>query len=222
MLLKERLAKFASAIFAIFMLGIIVACAAATGISILRNGLGADSAAWVQATGSIAAIAGAVWLSSVESFRQRRYRRREREEVAWGVRFAIVLARNEAGEIANEIIDGKFSISIDSIRYWRQRCTNARYLLNNFATRSDHIHPAIVQEAGNAILLMEEMEADVEAISECIREKKEPGRQLIESICMYHVHFSSLLSRIDERMNGVREALDRGEDMLPLNELWRE
>jgi hypothetical protein len=74
-------------------------------VIIAREGFGSNGAAWVQAGGSIAAIAGAVWLFRGETIRRRRERRTLGEEVAWAVRFALTNAQLEARTIAAELFD---------------------------------------------------------------------------------------------------------------------
>jgi hypothetical protein len=85
---------------------------------IAREGFGTNGAAWVQAGGSIAAIAGAVWLFRSETTRRRRERRALGQEVAWAVRFALTNAQLEARTIAAELFDkardviGDFELTI--------------------------------------------------------------------------------------------------------------
>jgi hypothetical protein len=193
-------------------------CIAGVAVSLAASGLGSEAAAWAQAAGTIAAIAGAAWISRVESGRERRQRRFEREEAAWGVRFAIVAARNEAYTIAHELVDPAKAQASECGRHWRTRCRNVRLLLQSYAGRSDHIHPAIVQDANNAVLIAEEMEADVERAAEAVAMGKLPPLKVAEDIAWYEIQFGTLIQRIDDRMAGVREALDRGGDMLPRRE----
>src|SRR5215213_8511510 len=79
--------------------------AAAAGLTIAREGLSSNAAAWIQAGGAIAAIAGAIWLSRRETIIHRRERRALGEEVAWAVRFALTNAQLEARTIAGELVD---------------------------------------------------------------------------------------------------------------------
>lgn len=203
---------------AVVLLSLIIFCATGLALSLLSSGLGADAASWAQAAGSIAAIAGAVWISRLEAGHERVLRRREREEVAWAVRFAIVAARNEAYTVAHELVDPTKSTASDNGRHWRTRCRNMRLLLQAYANRTDHIHPAIVQDANNAVLLAEELEADVQRASTYMAQGRLPPLKIAEDIAWYEVQFGVLIQRIDDRMAGVREALDRGDDMLPRHE----
>lgn len=88
-------------------------------------------------------------------------------------------------------------------------------LLQSYAGQTDHIHPAIVQDANNAVLLAEEMEADVQRAAEFMAAGKNPSLKIAEDLAWYEIQFATLIERIDNRMAGVREALDRGGDMLP-------
>lgn len=163
--------------------------AAGVAISLASGGFSSEAAAWAQAAGSIAAIAGAVWISRMESGRDRRQRRRDREEAAWAVRFAIVAARNEAYTVAQELVDPPKVLASEGGRHWRTRCRNVRLLLQSYSGRSDHIHPAIVQDANNAVLLAEEMEADVERAAACMAVGKLPPLKVAEDLAWYEVLF---------------------------------
>jgi hypothetical protein len=197
------------------VLALLAFCAVGVAISLSEDGFGAEAAAWAQAAGSIAAIAGAVWLSRLESMRERRQRRHEREETAWAVRFAIVAARNEAYTVAHELVDPDKALASENGRHWRTRCRNVRMLLQSYAGHTDHIHPAIVQDANNAVLLAEEMEADVERAAQFMAAGEIPSLKVAEDLAWYEIQFATLIQRVDDRMAGVREALDRGGDMLP-------
>ncbi|MBV9974329.1 MAG: hypothetical protein JO105_02925 [Hyphomicrobiales bacterium] len=142
--------------------GLIGFCVFGTGVSLFQKGFGSDAAAWTQAAGSIAAILGAVWILGAQERHQRRQKRLEREEAAWSVRFSIALARDEAYTVVHELFNPNLTVGSEKGRHWKTRCRNARLLLQSYANRSDHIHPAVVQEANNAILLIEELEADLQ------------------------------------------------------------
>jgi hypothetical protein len=197
---------------------IVALCSWGLGTSLLRAGPSADAAAWAQTGGTIVAILGAVWISRAEERRGRRLRRREREEVAWCVRFAVTAARNEAYAVAHEAIDPVAAVASEDGRHWRTRVRNARYLLKSYAERADHLHPAFVQAANNGVLLLEEMEADVERAAKLMTPDGLIPMNVASDLAWYEIHFLTLLNQIDERMQVVGDALDRGHDMLPLHE----
>lgn len=214
--------KIASWIFAAASTTLVSFCIIAAGISIQNDGLGSDAAAWVQAAGAIAAIAGAVWLSRIESVWQRRQKRREREEAAWGVRYALVHARNEAYTIAHELADDTKAVASEGGRHWKTRCRNVQYLLRHYASRSDPLHPAVVQVANNALLLAEEMEADVIVAGAFLSREERPPLKIAEGISWYEIQFQTLLKELDDRARSISRALDSAEDMLPLRDTWSE
>lgn len=197
---------------------VIAFCGWGLAASFWRGGFGTEAAAWAQAGGSIAAIAGAVWISRAEERRTRRLRRHEREEVAWGVRFAISAARNEAYTIAHELADPATALASENGRHWRTRARNARYLLQSYASRTDHLHPVFVQAANNALLLVEEMEADIGRAAALMSSDGIVPMKVASDLAWYESHFSALLNLVDERVPLIEAALDRGEDMLPLHE----
>lgn len=214
--------RIASWIFAVASTALVLFCFIAAGMSIRDDGLGSDAAAWVQAAGAIAAITGAVWLSRIENVWQRRQRRREREEAAWGVRFALVHARNEAYTIAHELADDAKALGSEGGRHWRTRCRNVQYLLRHYASRSDPLHPAVVQIANNALLLAEEMEADVAKAGAFLSREERPPLKIAEAISWYEIQFQTLLKELDNRARSISLALDLAEDMLPLRDTWSE
>src|SRR5690349_18458099 len=65
-------------------------CAYGVANGFSRQGFGADAAAWAQAGGAVAAIAGAAWISRIEGLRDRQRVRRVREEVARSTRYGVV------------------------------------------------------------------------------------------------------------------------------------
>src|SRR5436305_1454198 len=87
-------------------------------VIIAREGFGTNGAAWIQAGGSVAAIAGAVWLFRSDTSRRRRERRALGEEVAWAVRFAITNAQYEARAIAVELVDEHLVEKENPKRHW--------------------------------------------------------------------------------------------------------
>jgi hypothetical protein len=200
---------------AVGMLGF---CVLGVVVSLARHGFGTEAAAWAQGAGTVAAILSAAWLADAESRRQRRQRRREREESAWSVQFAIRAARNEAATISEEMFNPARTASADDGRHWKTRCRNARLLLASYAGRSDHIHPAIVQDANNAVLLIEQLEVDLEAALADLARGGLVSIPVAENLAWYEIQLNELVQRIDDRMAGVREALDRGGDMLPIHE----
>lgn len=185
-------------------------------LSLRAKGFGADAAAWVQAGGSIAAIAGAAWVAAAEGRRQRRQRRLEREEVAWGVRFALKLAVIEASTIAHELIDPALREASKEGRHWQTRCRNAKFLLQSYANRPDHIHPAIAQEAYNGVLIAEDMESAVLAASESLSAGALPSLSVAEDIRYYEVSFARLLDRVDTWLRDIARELDSSSDILPV------
>jgi hypothetical protein len=112
-------------------------------VSIIRFGLDANAAAWVQAGGSIAGIAAAVWLFRSEAILKRRERRIRGEEIAWALRFALMQAQVEAKIISTELIDEHILEQENPRRHWLIRTENCRNVLKIYAERTDHIHPAL-------------------------------------------------------------------------------
>jgi cytochrome c biogenesis factor len=114
--------SFALVAFAVTIAAVIIA----------REGFGTNGAAWVQAGGSIAAIAGAVWLFRSETRRRRRERRVLGEEVAWAVRFALTNAQLEARTIGAELFDKNAAKEDSPRRHWQLRIDNCRNVLDAF------------------------------------------------------------------------------------------
>lgn len=199
-------------------IGMLAFCVLGVIVSMGRNGFDTEAAAWAQGAGTVAAILSAVWLSNAESRRQRRQRRLEREEIAWSVQYAIRAARNEAVTISQEMFDPARTHSTDDGRHWKTRCRNVRLLLASYAGRNDHIHPAIVQDANNAILLIEQLEVDLDAALADLAKGGLVSIPVAENLAWYEIQLNELVRRIDDQMVGVREALDRGDDMLPIHE----
>lgn len=174
----------------------------AAAISIVHEGFGENGAAWVQAGGSIAAIAGAVWLSQSEAILRRRERRAMAEETAWAVRFALTNAQLEARTIAAELVDERVLEEKDPGRHWLLRSENCRNVLEVFAKRTDHIHPALNHIANNGVLLLRQMDEDIQRALDVIRRVERPSIESATSIAWYESHFEQLdtaLGRKDAR-----------------------
>jgi hypothetical protein len=210
-------------IFIAVSLALVAFSAVAAGISIVREGLGADAAAWVQAGGSIAAITGAVWLFRVEVIRRRRERRAFGEENAWAVRFALTNAQLEARTIAAEVVDNDLLKQRNPVRHWLLQTENCRNVLRVYAERTDHIHPALNQIASNGMLLLRQMDEDIEEVGSFIAQGERPSMEIATDIVWYESHFAKLLQVLDERMRGVVLALDENEDSLPVSRMedWK-
>ena len=90
-------------------------------------------------------------------------------------------------------------------------------------TRNDHVHPALVQISSNALLLLTQMEEDVDLAIEAMAKGSRPPPDVATEIAAYESYFGELLEQLDQRMRGIREALDDSEDILPVKdwEAWR-
>jgi hypothetical protein len=192
-------------------------------VSVLREGLGANAAAWIQAGGSIAAIAGAVWLSRSETMRRRHEIRIAGEQVAWGVRYAIRQAQVEAGIIASEFLTEDFQKDASRIRDWLLRTTNCQGVLRIYAERLDHLHPALNFLANNAILLLRQLEEDIRSASGPEYKGKRPSVEVSKKIANYQGFFGQLLEELDARMRGVLKELEESPNLSPASriELWK-
>ena len=197
--------------------GVVGFCIYGTILSVATKGFGADAAARAQAAGTVAAISGAVWISGAEGRRERRRKRLEREETAWAVRYAMRGARNEASTVVHELFD-PLTAKAENDRHWRTRCRNSRLLLQSYAGRTDHVHPGIIQDANNTILLIEELEADLEKALPYLASETPLPMKLAESLAWYEVQIGGLIERFDGRMVDIIGELDRGGDMLPIRE----
>jgi hypothetical protein len=197
---------------------LVLLCAAATAASIARAGLGAEAAAWVQASGSIAAIIGATWLAGAEARRSRRSRRQEREEVAWGVRFALQQAKTECNLIAWDIVGTDASPKATDLDGWLLQTGISKTILRTYAARTDHAHPSIAHIASNGELLLGQLESELEQVCSRLSSGGELPEQLTNRITWYVGHFEQLLRMLDERMRGVRLAWKQGGDVLPLHD----
>lgn len=210
--------KLSERLFGATALVLVLFCVGGAVASIVREGLSANAAAWIQAAGSIAAVAGAAWLLRAEARHQRRTRRQEREEVAWGVRFALVQAKTECNAIAWEIVGPDAAPEASDLRHWRLRTEVARSLLRSFATRTDHLHPLVAHVANNGVILLSQLDDDLEKVCFCLSTNAPVPEQLTNDITWYVGHFDQLVQTLDERMRGIMSALDQGNDMLPVRD----
>jgi hypothetical protein len=213
-----------NAVVFFIMCFVLVACAASVAaVIIVREGFGTNGAAWVQAGGSIAALAGAVWLFRSDTNRRRRERRAVGEEVAWAVRFALTNAQLEARTIAFELVDQQLIENGNSKRHWLLRSENCRNVLKVYAERTDHLHPVLNHIASNGTLLLRQMDEDIEKASNSIERGERPSIEFATDIAHYGDHFEQLIQMLDARMRGILKALDEGRDALPVSylEIWK-
>lgn len=192
-------------------------------VSVVREGLGANGAAWAQAAGSIAAIAGAVWLFRSEAVRRRHERRVAGEEAAWAVRFAITNAQFEAQTIAREVISEDVVGKDSPRRHWLLRSENCRNVLGVYARRTDHIHPILNQVASNGMLLLRQMDEAISQAANSIENGERPSIEIASRVAQYEGIFEELRQLLDARMRGILIALDEGRDALPVSqfEYWK-
>lgn len=196
-----------------------------TSLAAYRNiaikGWTADAAAWAQATGSIIAIAGAAWLARSEIRHTRRWRREQGEEAAWGVRFVLSQAQFDAQIIAFELTRADPPFDALDMRSWRQLAANASLALNAMLTRGDYIHATVILTTCNAKILIDQLCVDLEKMDGIMTRGKKPDDQLVSDIAYAHINLAKLIEQYDARVRGIRQALDRGGDMLPIEE-WSE
>jgi hypothetical protein len=185
------------------------------------SGWGSDAAAWVQAAGSIAAIAGAAWLARGEDARARRMLRRHNEETAWFVRFILVQAQTEAHVIAHELVNriGPFG-DLDA-RSWQQRARTSALNLDAFVGSVEHVHPSVVHVISNAKVLADDLLTDVRELHLDLKADRWPSEDLVARIIEPHHALLQLIEVFDDRMCRVSDALDEGGDMLPHGS-WQE
>jgi len=209
---------FFTASFALVALAAVVAA-----VIISREGFGTNGAAWAQAGGSIAAIAGAVWLFRGETVRRRRERRALGEEVAWAVRFALTNAQFEARTIAAELFDKHAAKEESPRRHWQLRIENCRNVLDVFAKRTDHIHPILNHIASNGVLLLREMDFETGQALHFIERGERPSIDIAGDIARYESHFEQLIQLLDARMRGVMKSLDENGDVFPTSriQVWK-
>lgn len=202
---------------AIILIAISVLLAAlsalAAGISIFREGIGANAAAWAQAVGSIAAIAGAVWLFRSDISRRQHEQRAAGEQLAWAVRYAIHQAQIEAGIIAAEVLTIDIRKDKKRIRDWLLRTENCRGVLAVYVEHLNHIHPAINFHANNAILLLCQLEDEIKNISSS-KHRTRPSVELSKRISEFPGFFSQLREDLDARMRGVLNEMDENPNFL--------
>jgi hypothetical protein len=201
--------------------GLVVLAVAIAGMIVAREGFGSNGAAWFQAGGSVAAIAGAVWLFHSETKRRRRERRSLGEEVAWGVRFALINAQLEARTIAAELFDKSATKEESPRRHWQLRIDNCRSVLDVFAKRLDHIHPALNHIASNGVLLLRELEMDARSALDFIERGERPSMDMAGDIARYDSHFEQLIQLLDARMRGIVKLLNENGDIIPLRDVWK-
>lgn len=91
--------------------------------------------------------------------------------------------------------------------------------LQTMLARPDHVHPAVALMAGNGKVLVDHLILDLGQLEEVVRRSELPDLKLISDIIGAHTGCQELLELFDDRMRGISLALDRGGDMLPLNEL---
>jgi hypothetical protein len=207
----------------LFILGLIIVTGWAAAENVAQGGWSADAAGWAQAAGSIIAIAGAGWLARSEAREARSYRRRHGEEAAWHVRFVVSQSQVDAQIIAAELTAPDAAITANDTKSWRQRAANSALALSTMLTRADHIHPAVVLTACNAKILIEWLEKDLVRLEETVATDDIIGEDLLSDIVGAHLNLAELLEQYDARIRGVKLALDRGRDMLPIEEReeWR-
>lgn len=216
--------SFLGMLFYVISAVLVVLAAWAAWINVSRSGWTADAAGWVQAAGSVAAIAGAAWLSQGEARRARRLRREEGEELAWYVRFSIKQAQYETQIIAHELVHGEAPISRSDVREWLQRADTCAVSLGFLAGRTDFIHPAISHAIANAKVLVDYVIQDLRELQTSVELGQPIDDKLKGRIVGPHISLTELVQVFDSRMGGVLEALDRGGDALPRDgwAIWRE
>ncbi|WP_344855187.1 hypothetical protein [Aminobacter aminovorans] len=203
---------------------LVVTSAWAAYVSVLRSGWTSEAAAWVQAAGSIAAIAGATWVAQTEVRRARRVRRELNEEAAWHVRFSLAQAQFESQIIAAELVNRSEPLDEEKLRVWKQRAMTCTVAFSAFISRPDQIHPAVTHMLANAKVLVDSLTSDVDSLAASVKAGSDPDRDLEGRIVGIHLALLELLSLFDARMRGVRIALDQGDDGLPTRSFaaWNE
>lgn len=184
--------------------------------NVISSGWNSDAAAWIQAAGSIAAIAGSAWIAQSETRRARRLRREQNEEAAWYVRFSIKQAQFESQIIASELLNRSTPIKLSDVRDWRQRAATTAIGLNAFLGRIDHVHPSVTHVLSNAKVLADDLIENLNCLNNILENHGELDPEIIGRIVSAHVAFLELIDLYDNRMRGVRQALDDGDDILPV------
>ena len=177
-LIWRRTADFLG--FSLFLVAMALVAVAgwAASANVAKSGWNSDAAAWVQAAGSIAAIAGAAWLAQSEARRTRKVRREHNEEAAWYVRFAVKQAQFESQIIASELVNRAFPVDKADVRQWRQRATTSAISLNALVGRTDHIHPSVTQVISNAKVLMDDLLGDLGELAAVVGDGSPPSDDL--------------------------------------------
>lgn len=184
--------------------------------SAVSSGWSSDAAAWTQAAGSIAAIAGAAWLAQSEARRSRKLRRAHHEEAAWYVRFAVQQAQFESHIIAAELVNRTTPVTKADIRNWRQRAMTSALSLGALVSKIEHIHPAVTQVISNAKILIDDLVDDLKLAAIAVDSGGQPDDDLKGHLVGPHRALLDLLELYDARMRGVRDVLDDENDALPI------
>lgn len=85
-------------------------------------------------------------------------------------------------------------------------------------TKVDHIHPSVVTTLCNAKMLIDEMEADLINLANMMMRFETPDKELVSDVVGYHQLLQDLVVQYDSRAKSIRDALDRGSDMLPVKD----
>jgi hypothetical protein len=202
-------------LFMLLMLALVGGTVWAAWANYLRAGWDSNSAAWVQAAGAILAILGAAWLARGERRQTRRWRREQGEEAAWSTRFVIAQAQYDAHITAFELTQADVVLNEINLRTWRQRGTNSALFIQTMLSKVDHIHPLVVGNLCNAKILVDDMISDLALLAGKEALDKPERDKIISSIVEVHINLQELIKQYDTRIEGVQEALDDGDDMLP-------
>lgn len=181
-----------------------------------KGGWSDDTAAWVQAAGSIIAIVAAAWLARGQERQARRFRRQVAEQIAAGVVFAIKQAQYDSQIVAYELTTRSSPIKRREVRGWRQRMLTAAVVLEAESSRGDHIHASIGQVAANGKVLVDEAIANLTTMSDAIGAGEQPDKEIIDDIVHTHQALKELEASLADRLRLIRDALDNGGDLLPL------
>lgn len=110
-------------------------------------------------------------------------------------------------------------LSLVSIRSWKQRSANSALAIQTMLGQPGYIHAAVVLTTCNAKILVDGLSLDLEKLDNVISSGSQPSESLVSDIVHAHANLAELLRHYDARIRGVRQALDRGADMLPLHEM---
>ncbi len=188
--------------------------------SIREKGWGSDAAAWAQAAGTIIAVAGSAWLARSENRQARRWRRQQGEEAAWSARFVIKQAQFDSQIVAAELTRENQALDLENILRWQQLASNVTLALQTMLARTDYLHPAIILSLCNAKILIDQLFLSLKRMENLYLHQETIAQELIDDAVNIHVNLAVLLDEYDARIEGLRQALDRGQDMLPLQE-WK-